>query len=132
MGATAAAIRIGSPAGLAERLSALDPKPSERERALDVAHRFEEIFIRSMVQSLRQTSELGGDEDGLFGTGPGSDTYADWFDQHLSEHIGRSGQVGIADVLMREFERTHQIPKAPPGEEDWEAARAKEAIDVTA
>lgn len=86
----------------------------QREKALEVAQQFEEVFVRSLVSTMRQSSSLGGEESGLFGAGPGADTYSDWFDQHMSDNLMRDGGIGITDVLMREFERHKQIPAAPP------------------
>lgn len=99
---------------LPERLHPQSRDDASRAKALAVASQFEQVFVRSMVQDLRKTAEFGGDDEGMFGSGPGSDTYSDWFDQNLAEHISSSGQVGISQVLMREFEATHQVPKAPP------------------
>jgi len=86
----------------------------QREKALEVAQQFEEVFVRSLISTMRQSSSLGGEESGMFGSGPGSDTYSDWFDQHMSENLMRDGGIGVSDVLMREFERHKQIPAAPP------------------
>ena len=86
----------------------------QREKALEVAQQFEEVFVRSLISTMRQSSSLGGEESGMFGSGPGADTYSDWFDQHMSENLMRDGGIGVSDVLMREFERHKQIPAAPP------------------
>jgi flagellar protein FlgJ len=90
------------------------PESEKRAEALEVARQFEAVFVRTMIGNLRQTAQVMGEDGGLFGSGPGADTYADWFDQNLAEHIGRSGNVGVADVLMREFERWKQVPPPPP------------------
>jgi Rod binding domain-containing protein len=85
----------------------------KRASALKLAHQFEELFVQQMVGSLRQASQIGGEESGMFGSGPGSDTYAQWFDQNLAQQVARGGNLGIADLLMRDFERNGEIPKAP-------------------
>ncbi len=82
----------------------------ERHHAEDVAKQFETIFVRTLVSSLRQTSGVGGD-GGMFGSGPGSDTYADWFDQNLAEKVTSSAKVGIEEQLMRDFERNGELPR---------------------
>jgi Rod binding domain-containing protein len=87
-----------------------DPAAAMRERAQSVAHQFEDVLVRSLVAAMRQTASVGGESGGMFGGEPGADTYADWFDEHLAKELGRSGKVGVADVLMREFERWKQIP----------------------
>lgn len=82
----------------------LDP---DRARAEKTAAQFEQIFVRTMVSSLRSTASVGGES--MFGSGPGADTFADWFDQNLSEQIGRTSKVGIASQLLTDLERHGQI-----------------------
>jgi Rod binding domain-containing protein len=101
-----------------------------RQDAQQVATQFEELFVGMMVQDLRKTAQFGGDEDGLFGSGPGADTYADWFDQNLAQDISKNGRVGITDVLMKEFERAQQIPKAPPKQAALHTQLGKGGLDV--
>jgi Rod binding domain-containing protein len=85
---------------------------AERQRVGKVAQQFEDVFVRTLVSSLRQTGSVGGDDGGMFGSGPGADTYADWFDQNLAEKIGEAGHIGIKEQLMRDFERNGEVPKA--------------------
>lgn len=86
-----------------------------RARGIDVARQFEQVFVQMLVQNLRQSANVTGEEDGgLFGSGPGSDTYSQWFDDKLGQSLAKDGRLGIASVLTKEFERWHQIPKAPP------------------
>jgi len=88
-----------------------DGEPKERQHAREVAKQFETIFVQSLVGSLRRTGSLGG-EGGMFGSGPGADTYSDWFDQNLAQKVAASGRIGIEDQLMRDFERHGEIPRA--------------------
>jgi Rod binding domain-containing protein len=94
----------------------MHPEPAdERARGIEVARQFEQVFVQMLVQNLRQSANVSGDEDGgLFGSGPGSDTYSQWFDDKLGQSLAEDGRLGIASVLTKEFERWHQIPKAPP------------------
>jgi Rod binding domain-containing protein len=95
-------------------LHAVDNATQLRAKAQKVAEQFESVFARSMVQGLRQSTSIEGeDAGGMFGDGPGSGTYADWFDQNLAESLSKSRRIGIADVLMHEFERDRQIPPDP-------------------
>jgi Rod binding domain-containing protein len=80
----------------------------ERAKAERTAAQFEELFVRSMVSSLRSTATLDG--GGMFGSGPGSDTFADWFDQNLAQQISRSTRVGIKEQLLADLERHQEIP----------------------
>jgi Rod binding domain-containing protein len=109
----APATAVGAPD---QRVHQMHPKPVDpRAHAVDVARQFEQVFVQMMVQNLRQSANVTGDDNGgLFGSGPGSDTYTQWFDDKLGSAIAKDGHTGIADVLVKEFERWHQIPKAPP------------------
>lgn len=91
-----------------QKPTALTPGQEQRQKALKVATQFEEIFARQMVANLRNAAD--GDENGMFGKGVGSSTYASWFDNHLAHHVSNGGKLGVADTLMRSFERAHQIP----------------------
>ena len=92
-----------------------------RQRAEKAAQQLEQVFVQYMVQGLRKSSP-GGEEGGLFGSGPGAGTYEDWFDSHLSRHLNDRGGIGIARVILQDWERGGLIP----------AAEAKGGIDVTA
>jgi Rod binding domain-containing protein len=92
-----------------------------------VAGQFEALFVRSMVASLRQSSSMGG-EGGMFGSGPGADTYADWFDDNLASQMSKSGGVGIKEALLRDFERVRKseaAASAPAAEPAAKGAPAK-------
>ena len=82
---------------------------SDRARAEKTAAQFEQIFVRTMVQSLRATSSLG-EGGGMFGDGPGADTFGDWFDANLTEQISRTSRIGIEEALIADLERHGQIP----------------------
>ena len=87
-----------------------------RQEARKVAEQFEEIFARQMVQKMRESS-FSGEEGGMFGNSPGADTYGDWFDSNMAEHLSSNGSIGIADAVMRHLEDIKQIPaeKKPLG-----------------
>lgn len=105
------ALRIGSMDKAA--MHPANAVEDKRASAMKLARQFEELFVQQMVGSLRQASQIGGEESGMFGSGPGSDTYAQWFDQNLAQQVSRGGNLGVADLLMRDFERNGEIPKAP-------------------
>lgn len=105
----------------------IDPVAKERAAAEKTAGQFEQLFVRSMVSSLRASAALGGEDGGMFGSGPGADTYADWFDQNLAEQISSSTKVGIASQLLHDLERHHEIPAAVDS-----AAKAKRLADPSA
>jgi Rod binding domain-containing protein len=84
------------------------PAQKARQHAEKVAEQFEDIFVQTMVSSLRQSGTCGG-EGGMFGSGPGADTYAQWFDQNLSEQLSKSTDIGIKSSLMQSFERSGEL-----------------------
>jgi len=81
-----------------------------RAKAEKVADQFEAVFVKTFVSSLRQTAVLDGEPGGMFGTGPGADTYASWFDDNMANELGRGDGVGIAKALLKEMERNGKIP----------------------
>ena len=82
------------------------------EAAQDVAAKFEGMLVQMMVAGMRETTSMMGEENSMFGSGPGADTYTQWFDQEMSTHISKAGGVGVADVLMEEMIRSKQIDPA--------------------
>jgi flagellar protein FlgJ len=82
-----------------------------RAEAREVAGKFEAMFVQQVVAGMRESARIG-DGEGMFGSGPGSDTYTQWFDSYMSEHLARSGGVGVADAILREIERLRQVPPA--------------------
>ena len=81
-----------------------------RNKAIRIANQFEQVFVQQMVEAFRKTSM--SEENSMFGSGPGSDTYAGWFDQHMSQHLAKNGGVGVAKVILRDLQRFGQLPQA--------------------
>lgn len=52
------------------------------------------VFATMMVKEMRKT--LG---EGLFGSGPGVDTFEGWFDDHVGRSIASSGAMELAGLL---------------------------------
>ncbi len=105
--------------------ASLKPQGEEatsRKKALDTAQQFEQVLVRQLVGSLRATSKLGGEEGGMFGSEPGSDTYADWFDEHVAKDISEHGRIGVAEALVEEFERMKRAKK--PGDKSLDEVDA--------
>jgi Rod binding domain-containing protein len=98
-----------------------DANQKERARAEQTAAQFEQMFVRTLVSSLRSTASVGGD-GAMFGSGPGADTFADWFDQNLAEQIGKTSDIGIASALLADLERNHELTPQ-------QAAQARTAAD---
>jgi Rod binding domain-containing protein len=98
-----------------------------RKQADGTAEQFEALLVRQFVSSLRQTATVGED-GGLFGSGLGSDTYTDWFDQNLAEELGKSGGIGIKQVILDDLARAHQLPADPDAPTPAEQARSATAL----
>ena len=79
-------------------------RPDRHAQIAEAARKFEMMFAQMLVKSMRETAQIGGGQ-GMFGEGPGSDTYADWFDGLMAEQIGGSGGLGLQKVLLREWDR---------------------------
>jgi Rod binding domain-containing protein len=90
-----------------------DHAQQARSKALATAQQFEDVLVQTLVGALRKTTSIDGESGGMFGSDTGADTYCDWFDEKFAHEISRTGKVGIADVLMREFERDGQLAPAP-------------------
>ena len=82
---------------------------SERLRAEQTAAQFEQVLVQSLVTEMRKT----GGADKMFGEGPGSDVYGQWFDQVMSERLSAGGAFGIADSVLASMERVGQLKAAP-------------------
>ncbi len=94
-----------------EQFNHLTPSEAlgKRQEAQEAAQKFESIFLKQMIVKMRENASVGED-GGMFGKGPGSDTYTQWFDDNMSSAMTQSGQVGVADVLFADFERLGAIP----------------------
>ncbi|MDX1450720.1 MAG: rod-binding protein, partial [Acidimicrobiia bacterium] len=107
-------------------LTTLDLEQRPLETALETARQFEQIFVQEMLAGMRETAKMDGGEGSLFGDGPGSDTYTQWFDNHLSDHLVKNGGLGIADLLMKEFERWDGISASDPEGKESGSGRPSE------
>lgn len=88
-----------------------DPATQSHDKAVEVANTFEQLFVRSLVSSMRATASMGG-ESGMFGDGPGASTYTDWFDENVAQQVSASGRVGITEAIIADLERHGELPKA--------------------
>ena len=76
----------------------------------DVAREFEALFASMLVKEMRQTLPKG-----LFGDGPGADTYSGWFDQHVGRQLAETGALDLAGILRAGLpqELSAEGPAAP-------------------
>lgn len=90
------------------------PQQDRHAAIVDAAKKFEKIFAGMMVKGMRESGKIAGSE-GLFGDGPGSDTYTDWFDGLMSERLASNGGLGMQAKLIREWERGAAPATTNPG-----------------
>jgi peptidoglycan hydrolase FlgJ len=90
-----------------------DPKASELDQLKAAAKQFEAIFTRQMLKSMRD-AKLS--EDDLFGS-DATDTFREMQHSQLADELANKGAIGIADLLVRQFEArvSKTAPAAAPG-----------------
>lgn len=66
----------------------------------EVARQFESIFVSILLKEMRQSV---GDE-GLFG-GDSSDVFGGMFDLYLGEHIAKSTNLGVSDMVTKNLQK---------------------------
>ena len=81
------------------------PKQDRHQQLVGAARQFEKIFAGMMVKGMRESGKVAGGA-GIFGEGPGSDTYSDWFDNLLSDRLSANGGLGLQTKLIKQWERT--------------------------
>lgn len=82
--------------------------PSTKGDPHEVAQKFEAIFVQQFVAAMRSSAEGLG--EGMFGKESGNDTYTQWFDQFMAEHITRNEGLGLTKVIEKDMDRHHGRP----------------------
>ncbi|HEB52896.1 MAG TPA: hypothetical protein ENI87_06550 [bacterium] len=104
------------------KLTPSDESAAGRAKAEKVANQFEDVFVQTLVASMRQTASIGGEDGGgMFGGGPGADTYSSWFDANVSSELTKGGGFGIAAMLLRQMEQRGEIDPPTEAHTDTEA-----------
>ncbi|MFK7828966.1 MAG: flagellar assembly peptidoglycan hydrolase FlgJ [Congregibacter sp.] len=65
----------------------------------EVAEQFESLFVQMMLKSMRDATEKGG----LFESNQ-LDSYEQMYDQQLALEMSTQGGIGLAEVIVRQFE----------------------------
>lgn len=105
--APATPVPAAAPTGTPAERRAIDASQKAdraHAKALSTAHDFEAMLARTMVAALRQTGDLGDEDGGMFGSGPGADTFTDWFDERFADEITTKSRLGVAEQLLPELE----------------------------
>ncbi len=85
-----------------------DSRASELDQLKAAAKQFEAIFTRQMLKSMRD-AKLSDDD--LFGS-DATDTFREMQHSQLGDELANKGAIGIADLLVRQFEA--RVSKAAP------------------
>ena len=86
---------VGAIAGTRQLAQAHGARASaEAGRVDEAAQMFESLLATVLVKELRQ-----GLSEGFFGSGPGSDVFEGWLDEHLGTALARGGALDIAGFV---------------------------------
>ena len=75
--------------------------PNKNSNLRDVAEKFEAIFLHQFLKEARKTKLA----DDLFGSHAKS-TYEDMLDQEHADLMSKKMDLGIAEALVRQFEKS--------------------------
>ncbi|MDF1800340.1 MAG: rod-binding protein [Planctomycetota bacterium] len=118
-------------AGQAREIQDLDASGKDEQ----AASQFEAMFASMLVTEMRKSMP-----DGFFGSGPGSDIYGQWFDQHMGAAISKDDGLGLAGMLRAQLgiERTPGLERADgtilrePDPVDPQGAETEATLEVDA
>lgn len=83
------------------------PDADSRTRLEAVAKEFESLFAKQMLDSMRDT--LNPDDD-MFNGGMAQDIFEDMLYEEYARMLSQEGGLGIADMIVRQFEGTVASP----------------------
>lgn len=84
--------------------------PQAQDEMRRAAEEFEAVFLSEMLAPMFE----GLDTEGLGGGGMGEQIFRPMLVERYAESISRSGGVGIADSIVREFMRMQEAQALPP------------------
>jgi flagellar protein FlgJ len=87
-----------------------DPRASELDKLKAAAQQFEAVFTRQMLKSMRE-AKLSDDD--LFAS-DATDEFREMQDANLAGQLAGKGAIGIADLLVRQFEA--RVSKTAPAD----------------
>ncbi|GAB5413242.1 MAG: flagellar assembly peptidoglycan hydrolase FlgJ [Congregibacter sp.] len=94
----------------------LDARQDGAGSIKEVASQFESIFVQMMVSSMRDATLKGG----LFESNQ-LEAYEQMYDRQLSQELAKAGGVGLADVIVRQFEQLTATSSGPLSPEQMNA-----------
>lgn len=76
------------------------PRGTGKERLQQVATEFESLFVKQMLDSMRDTLN---EEDDLLSGGFAEDVFEDMLYDEYARKIAATGSLGIADLITRQY-----------------------------
>lgn len=90
--------------------AAADPaKAKQLEKLKGAAQQFEAVFLRQMMSSMRSAS-LGDD---ILGS-EASNQFRDMSDARTADEMAKRGTLGVAEMLLKQFEPQLKPSNIPP------------------
>lgn len=86
------------PRGLAQLKAQARKNPHSATTQREVARQFETVFAQMMIKSMRN-AQVGDD-----GLGHAGQLYTSMFDQQIAQAMTQGRGIGLADMLMRQFQ----------------------------
>ena len=89
------------------RADAAKAAPSEVGQGMrKAAQQFEALFIQTMMKTMREAT--ASNEDGDLMGSSSVKTYEALFDQEIAQQMSKRGGIGLAETLVKSWERNHQ------------------------
>lgn len=85
------------------------PRGDSRTQLRAVAQEFESLFAKQMLDSMRDTLNA---EDDMFHGGMAQDIFDDMLYEEYGRMIAQSGGLGIADMIVQQYESTVGVAQA--------------------
>lgn len=78
-------------------------EPDKEKKLKEIARGFESMFVKLLMAQMRQTIP----ESELIDGGNAQEIFEEMFDDEIGKRISQRGDLGIANALMREFEKQY-------------------------
>lgn len=84
------------------------PSGDSKTRLRAAAQEFESLFAKQMLDSMRDTLNT---EDDIFNGGMAQDIFEDMLYEEYGRIMARTGSLGIADLIVRQYESAYAEPE---------------------
>ncbi len=80
----------------------------------EAAESFQSVLATMLIKEMRRSLP-----EGMFGKGPGAETYEGWFDEQVGQSMAKCNALGMDDMLREQIERARlQVQEASEAEEE--------------